>query len=230
VIRERKLAVAQIVVAIVIAIVTAVSPDKLTSNQVLSIVIAIVGGLALLVGLLWLYSGTLAYAADPVPANLPGAFRFRIGRMGWLLLAVIAFGLLAFGAESVLWMLNRHDNYVWLISNAIGITSGYLLPCLLLPWTMAKVGTDRGFRAGASALRRWEYWLGMAVIVLLAQWISDEISNWHFGGEGMFVTTTRLALANLPLIIGWVAAAGLVGYFVGSRGGTASNILRQATS
>ena len=98
----------------------------------------------------------------------------------------------------------------------ISITSDYLLPCLLLPWVAVKVMGKR-LREGIQPLRCWQYWAGMAIIVFLAEWISDQIFSGHLVAGSFWtevVAVIRITLADLPLVVGGVAAAGLVSYFV----------------
>ena len=225
---DRRMVVLQLAACIAAAII---SRADLTSAYTWRVVAAIVGGLLLIIGFPWAYAGTLVYAADPAPANFRDAFRFRIGRMAWLLLGIVMLLVLGFAVESGLWALNYHDNYVWLISRAISITSEYLLPSLLLPWVAVRVIGNR-LRDGLQVLRSWQYWVGMAVIVLVAEWISDllapgSLKAGSFWAE--FVVIIRLAMADLPLIVGGVAAAGLVIYFVPAHRGSA-NLVGNAAS
>lgn len=89
---------------------------------------------------------------------------------------------------------------------------------------MAKVGGGR-LRAGLAAIRRWEYWLSMAVLVVAVELLSDAILSVGFGlsrsATGIFRFLVTL-IANLPYAIGWLLIAGLLGYFVNSRRSDAS--------
>jgi len=128
-------------------------------------------------------------------------------------------------------MLNRHDNYVWLITRAISAMSNYLLPCLVLPLVAAKVLGSR-LREGIEPLRRWRYWLGMAVVVILMEWLSALLSAGTSSQASIWtqiVGTIRSALANVPQVVEIVAEAALVSYFV-TRQRETSNLNRQAVS
>jgi hypothetical protein len=202
-----------------------------SSAETWKAVTAIVWLLLLLIAFLWAYAGTLVYATDLMRAKFHDAFRFRARRMGWLLLGLVILLLLSFAAEDGLWMLNSHDNYVWLISRAIIVTNDYLLPCLLLPWVAVKVAGNR-LREGMQPLRRWQYWAGMALIVFVAGWISDLLSPGS-GASGSLWTEAasaiRLTLADLPLIVGGVAAASLVSCFVTAQRGSADLVGQSAS-
>ena len=119
VVSDRQLVVLQLVACVVAAIASRLSTDiSPRSAQTWKAVVAVIGALLLLVAFLWAYSSTLVFAAEPAPERFRQAFRFHLRGMAWLLLGlVILFGLTV-AAESGLWMLNRNDNYVWLISRA----------------------------------------------------------------------------------------------------------------
>lgn len=227
---DRRLVILQLVGGVVLALVFTLDTPS-SDDPLWTMILKIAMPVLLLVPFLWLHSGTLAYAAEPAPQLFSAAFRFRISRMAWLLLALVILVALAAGAESLLWMLNRNDSYVWLISHTISVTSSYLLPTLLLPWTMAKIGTNRGLRSGTAAIRHAQYWLGMAVIVFVANVLSGWLSDWHFGSWTQVGAIIRSTLASLPLVLGWILAAALVGYFVGAAGDrAATNIAGQPAS
>jgi len=116
-------------------------------------------------------------------------------------------------------MLNRHDNYVWLITRAISAMSNYLLPCLVLPLVAAKVLGSR-LREGLEPLRRWRYWLAMAVVVILMEWLSDLLSagtSLQASIWAQIISTIRAAVADVPQVVEIVAEAALVSYFVVAR-------------
>jgi hypothetical protein len=175
----------------------------------------------LLFGLLWVYSGTLAYAVEPVATKFHDSFRFRWRRILWLFAGLVALIVLQEGSDYLLWKLNTNDQHFGLISRITGFTSDYLMPCIVLPWAAVKI-MGQPFRDGLIAFRSWRYWLGMVVIIYLAQWISDELLFDHststsFSAEIAGVLLRTLSI--LPLVIGWVAAAGLVTYFLSNRAG-----------
>lgn len=234
VVRDRRLVVLQLVACIVMAAASRVNTDTLVDlERIWKLVVAIIGGLLLLIGFLWLYSGTLAFATDPAPGKFRSAFRFGPRRMAWLLAGLVVLLVLTSGSEYLLWMLNGNDRHFGLILHVTRVTSGYLLPCLVLPWIAVKV-LGRRLREGVRPLRCWRYWAGMVLIIYLAQWVSDQLSVGRLGTGSLWTAvmgTIRLALTDLPLVVGWVTAAGLVGYFVGCRDdGTAANVVGKADS
>jgi len=230
VVRQRKLVAAQVFFAIAFTVVSRINSDTLGLEQVWRTIAAISTALLLLVAFLWLYTAAMVFAANPEPTRLRSAFEFRIGRMSWLLLGLVALVLLTTGVEWLLWQADRGDRHVWLISRTTDLSSDYLIPCLLLPLAMAKVGAGRSLREGLRTLRRWQYWGGMAVIVFVASWLSNQFAEWHLPRTELIITA-RQTLSNLPLVIAAVAAAGLAGFFVGSGEPIAStNVLRQSVS
>ena len=219
VIRDRRLIILQLVTDFVAALMARWNPGTVT--EVWSQVVAIGSGVLLLFGLLWVYSGTLAYAVEPVATKFHDSFRFRWRRILWLFAGLVALIVLQEGSDYLLWKLNTNDQHFGLISRITGFTSDYLMPCIVLPWAAVKI-MGQPFRDGLIAFRSWRYWLGMVVIIYLAQWISDELLFDHststsFSAEIAGVLLRTLSI--LPLVIGWVAAAGLVTYFLSNRAG-----------
>jgi hypothetical protein len=109
----------------------------------------------------------------------------------------------------------------------------FFAPALVLPWIMAKVGGGR-LRAGLAAIRRWEYWLSMAVLVLAASLLSDGILSVGLGLSRSATGIVRffvLLISNLPYVIGWLLVAGLLGYFVNSgRSDASTDVIGQSVS
>jgi len=130
-----------------------------------------------------------------------------------------------------LWLLNYHDKYIWLISRTISLTNDYLVPSLVFPWVAAKV-LGSPFRDGSQPLKCWRYWVGMALLVAVASWISDVLSPGSAAVGSLWEEVggiLRLLLADLPLVVGGVAAAGLVSYFLApNRAG--ANLVGQPVS
>ncbi len=232
VIRDRRMVVLQLVACIVMAATSRVSTDTLVDlERIWKLVVAIIGGLLLLAAFLWSYSSTLVYAADPAPGKFRSAFRFGPRRMAWLLAGLVVLLVSTSGSEYLLWMLNGNDRYFWLLLHVTRLTSGYLLPCLVLPWIAVKVVGKR-LREGLRPLRCWRYWAGMVLVIYLAQWVSDQLSIGRLETGSLWTElmgTIWLALADLPLIVGWVLVAGLLGYFVGTRDdGAPANVVGKA--
>jgi hypothetical protein len=224
VLRNRRLLLLQLVGIVVLT----VAGDVSFGNKTWQVVLGIAGGVLLLVAFLWLQAGTLAYAAQPEPPRFRAAFEFKVRRMAWSLLALVVLLALMLGAEGLLrTIVSKSPSSA--VEDAIVF---YLVPCLLLPWIMAKVGTGGRLRTGTAAVCRWPYWAGMAAIVFVSGSLSELLLSWRFG---ISVSTTGiirfvpLFLANLPYVIGWLLTAGLLGYFVNSAGNTSStDVLRKA--
>jgi hypothetical protein len=230
VIRDWRLWALQLIGVIVAGVVSALNPADGPTWQMVA---AIAGGLLLLTGFLWLHSGTLAYAAEPRRDRFRAAFRLRIRRVAWLLLGLITLLVLIGVTESLLRMVGS-GGPGWLVEMAVNLISWYLVPCLVLPWIMAKVGTDGGFRAGLRAIRRWHYWVGMAAIIFCAEWVSDWLPVGRLvsgPGRREIIVPIMVTIGNLPYVVGWVLVAGLLGYFVGCRDdGAGTNVVGKAAS
>lgn len=193
------------------------------------IVLGITGVVVLVIAFLWLQAGTLAYAADPVPERFRPAFKFNFRRMGWSLLGLVVLLALMLGTVGLVrTVISQNPN-----STLENLLVFFLAPALVLPWIMAKVSGGR-LRAGFAAIRRWEYWLSMAVIVVAVELVSDGILSVGFGlsrsASGVyryFVTV----IANLPYVIGWLLIVGLLGNFVNSRTSDATtDVIGQSVS
>lgn len=233
VVRDRKLIVLQLATAVVAGIATGLDLGSTADMEhIIKYALGIVFFLVLLVGFLWSYAGTLAYATNPASANFGPAFRFRFGRIVWVLLGLIALFAISQAAESLLWKLNDHDRYFGVIIRVNHFIEDYLVPCLVLPWVAAKVIGER-FREGKRPLQSWRYWVGMAMIIYLSSWIGDVLSiayattSW-FGKN--VVSVVLKAVAALPIVVGWVAAAGLVSYFLTGRADRNAKVVGQAVS
>jgi len=230
VLRNPRLIVLQLMGVVVVAVVSG-ADTWLSWDHVWQIVAAIIGGVLLLIAFLWLQSGTLAFAADPNPEKFGSAFRFRLRRVAWALLGLVILLVVLLGV-SLLGVLGTSDPASW-FRRAMDLASLFLAPCLVLPWVMAKVG-GRTFRAGLGAIRRWQYWVGMAVIVFSAELVSSLLPVWGFETRAIrssILLATKVAITNLPYVIGWVLVAGLLGYFMGTRSdGARADLLGQAVS
>lgn len=194
------------------------------------IAIGISAIVVLLAASLWLQAGTLAYATDPSPERFRPAFKFSFRRIGWSLLGLVVLLALMLGTVGLVrTLISQNPN-----STAENLLVFFLAPALVLPWIMAKVGVSGKLQAGVAAIRRWEYWLSMAVLVSASQLLSDGILSVGLGftksGTGIFRFFVLL-IANLPYVIGWLLIAGLLGYFVNPRRSDAPpNVIGQSVS
>lgn len=183
---------------------------------------------------LWLHSGTLTYAVNPVKENFAASFTIKLWRMFWLLLGVF---LLLWCMNTVSgWMESKWQIAGYLYSKAptwLRPTAGadsytkalgyiflflywYVIPCVLLAIIAARVyGTN--FLHGLRILKYWQYWVGMAVTVFLGVWVTTLIMGWMPGKTltqqtiGMGI---RLGLVYLIATAAWLMTAGVLGYFV----------------
>ena len=230
VIRDWRLVVLQLIGCVVL---TAVSDVNSFGDRPWQIVAAVVAGLMLLIAFLWLHSGTLKYAADPAPENFRTAFRFRFRSIGWLFLGLLTLLVVAAGMLALLSLLPSRGSSTWLY-RATDLIALIVVPSLVLPWIMAKVGTDGKIRLGLNAIRRWQYWAGMAIIACFAQLISYWLPVLHFDTKAVprqILLSLMVSINYFPYVIAWVLVAGLLGYFVSSRWqGAASGVRGQATS
>jgi len=230
VIRDRRLILLQLAAGFVAAVMAIWNPSSppLTWSWVGAVGVV----LFVLFVFLWLYSSTIAYAVQPVAAQFRNAFRFHFIRILWLFVGLVVLVLLQESSDYVLWKLNNNDQHFALILHITRVISDYLLPCFLLPWTAAKVMGNH-FRDGLIALRSWRYWVGMVVIIYFAQWISDQLTH---GSSSvtfwwMVISATLLrTLSILPIVVGWVTAAGLVSYFLKARTSSAADVVGQTVS
>ena len=200
---------------------------------------------------LWIHSGTLAYAAEPVPENLRTALTPRIGRLFWLLFGLFILcwcmsivdgwsesnwqisGYLYSKAPT--WLRPTGGDSAWyrILDYLFSVVYWYVLPCLFLPAIAAKIAGGGALR-GLRTLGRWQYWLSMAVTTLLGVRVTTLILGWTPGRTLSVQTVSlgvRLALAYAIATAAWLMTAGLLGYFVGSRNdGAAANLAGQAAA
>lgn len=229
VIRHWQLVVLQLVGCVVL--VTA--SDAELGYRPWQIVAAVVVGLLLLIAFLWLHSGTLKFAADPAPGNFRIAFRFQFRRIGWMLLGLVVTLMAVAGLLALLSLLTSGGSSSG-PSRATNVITLFLVPCLVLPWVMAKVGTEGRIRLGLNAIRSWQYWAGMAIIVFFAHLVSDWLPVWHFETRTVprqILFSLGISISYFPYVIAWILIAGLLGYFVSSRErGDSSDVRRQTAS
>jgi hypothetical protein len=228
VIRDRRLIYLQLATGFVAALLYIWNPG--TSAEVTSLVAGILLEFVLLVVFLWIYSSTLAYGTDPVAAEFRNAFRLHWLRILWAFVGFILLVALQEVSSFLLMKLNDYDTHYRLISHISDLTSDYLIPCLIFPWATVKI-LGRPFRDGLQILRSWRYWVGMALIIYCANWVSSQLI---FGRSETTILWKEIleiplrTLSYLPIVIGWVAAAGLVSYFFSAR--ASNNIVRQPAS
>jgi hypothetical protein len=207
---------------------TATSNLESFGEKTWHIALGIAGVVVLVVAFLWLQAGTLAFAAEPDPQRFRPAFTFNFRRIGWSLLGLVVLLALMLGTVGLVRaLISQNPN-----STVENLVVFFLAPALVLPWIMAKVGGSR-LRAGLAAIRRWEYWLSMAVLVLAAGLISDGILSVGLGSRSATGTVRFfvLLISNLPYVIAWLLIAGLLGCFVNSRSSDApTDVIRQSVS
>ena len=198
------------------------------------LVFAAVSAIAIAGIFLWLHSGTLIYALEPLPENFCTALRIRILPMIWL----------SVGFAAMFWCMSIVDGWrdnpwqlsgylyskapQWLrpTSGAMNYTHGlleieailfwFVIPSLLLPFIAGRV-TGRRFRAPFRVLASWRYWLAMAVLCVAGVWLTRLIIGWVPGKTLAFQTASmivRLAIAYVIATGAWLLAAGVLGYFV----------------
>jgi len=208
---------------------TATSNLESFGEKTWQIALGIAGVVVLVAAFLWLQAGTLAFAAEPDPQRFRPAFKFNFPRIGWSFLGLVVLLALMLGTVGLVrTLISQSPN-----STIENLLVFFLAPALVLPWIMAKVTGGR-LRAGLAAIRRWEYWLSMAVLVVAVELLSDGVLSVGFGlsrsATGIFRFLVTL-LANLPYVIGWLLIAGLLGYFVNSRRSDAStDVIGQSVS
>lgn len=180
---------------------------------------------------LWLESGTLLFAANPVRQNFAAAFRPRLRGMLWLLLGSAAFFwlymVLIGWSESNLqlagylyskapaWLRPTGGSLVY--SNTLGHIlldiAVFFMPGILLPVLAAKVlGTEP--KRAIRALANWRYWLTLFIIAHLGLWLPAVILEWRFGNTARMQAISLALRLTLALICGtaaWIMTAGLLG-------------------
>jgi hypothetical protein len=183
---------------------------------------------------LWLHSGTLTYAVNPVKENFGASFAIKLWRMLWLFL----------GAFLLLWCMNTVGGWMeskwqiagyiyskaptWLrpIAGADSYTKAleyillflywYVIPCALLAIIAARIYGANFLRA-LRILKYWQYWVGMGVTVLLGVWVTTLIIGWVPGKSLTQQTISmliRLGFAYVIATTAWLITAGVLGYFV----------------
>lgn len=220
-------------------------------EHVWQLLCAAVSALLVIFVFLWLHSGTLAYAADPAPANFRNAFSIKISRMVWLLIGVFILfwcmrtldgwmdskwqvaGYLYSKAPSWLRPTGGDSGYATALGFIFSVVYWYVVPCVFLPLIASRVAGGTALR-GLHTLARWQYWLGMAIAALLGVWLTNEILGWTPGKTLRQQTVSlvvRLIVTYLIATAAWLATAGLLGYFVGSRDDNApANIVRKTAA
>jgi hypothetical protein len=220
-------------------------------EHVWQLLFAAFSALLMVVVFLWLHSGTLAYAADPVPASFRSAFSIKISRLAWLLLGgAILFwcmhivdgwtesewqiaGYLYSKAPSWLRPNSGADSYATALRFILSVVYWYVLPCIFLPLIASRVAGGTALHALRS-LARWQYWLAMAIATLLGVWVTNQILGWTPGktlSQQTLSLVIRLIVAYLVATTAWLATAGLLGYFVGSHDDDApANVVRKTAA
>ena len=183
---------------------------------------------------LWIHSGTLAYAVNPVKENVRPAFAIKIWRMFWLLLGIFILfwcmnkvgGWMESQGQTAGYLYSKAPAWLRPTAGSLSYTTAlgyfflilywYVLPSLLLPIIAARIA-GASFLRGLLILRHWQYWLGMAATVFLGVWLTKLIVGWTPGTTltqqtiGMVV---RFTFTYLIAIAAWLLAAGVVAYFV----------------
>lgn len=219
--------------------------------HVWELLLAGLSALAILFFFLWLHSGTLAYAADPVPEKFRDAFSPRASRILWLLVGLAVLFALMYVvsgwtdssvqvsgyaySKAPTWLrpVSGSSGYATILQYILAILFWYVLPAVLLPIIACPIaGTSflRGFRT----LGRWQYWLTMAVLALVGIGLTSLILGWTPGktlNEQTVSLIIRLALVYVIATAAWLATAGLLGYFVAaSASGSHSDVVRETAS
>jgi hypothetical protein len=203
-------------------------------EHVWQLIFAALTALLIVVAFLWLHSGTLAYGADPDPAQFRAAFSIRPMRMIWLLIGCFilfwcmrtvngwndlrwaAGGYFYSKAPSWLRPTSGEGGYVTAVGYIFSILFWYVIPSVILALTAARVTGGTAMR-GLRTLGRWQYWLCMALTTVLGV------------GVAAASLVIRLIGAYVIATAAWLATAGLLGYFVGPRDNDApANIVGQS--
>ena len=202
--------------------------------HVWQLLFAVFSALLIVIVSLWLHSGTLVYAVNPVKENFAASFTIKFWRMLWLFLGVF---LLLWSMNIVGgWMASKWQTAGYLYAKAptwLRPTAGsasyttileyvllflywYVIPCVFLAIIAARI-YGASFLRGLRILKSWKYWVGMALTVLLGVWVSVLIVGW-LPGETLTQQTIsmviRLGFAYLIATGAWLMTAGVLGYFV----------------
>jgi hypothetical protein len=221
-------------------------PDE----HVWQLAFAALSALLIAVVFLWLHGATLAYGTDPEPANLRPALSIKPMRMIWLLIGCFilfwcmrmvssradlrwaAGGYFYSKAPSWLRPTSGEGSYVTAVGYIIAILVWYAIPGALLPLIAARVIGGTALR-GLRTIVRWQYWVGLALTTLIGVWVASALLGWTPGKTLREQTTSlviRLIVAYGISTAAWLATAGLLGYFVGTRDDAPSNVVGKAAA
>ncbi len=186
--------------------------------------------LAIVIGELWLHSGTLASLATP-PEGFRRALRHLLAFALWAaIFALLLWAISSWGESS--W---QYSGYLtsklprgvrgvstgvwldWVVGFAFAAAFWYVIPVVLLPFGVeaAQRGFSfRGLRAAGGILRRFSYWLLMAPLAVAMALIPGALIGWFHPStlrmEAIGVVL-RLGSAYLIAIVLWMLAASIVG-------------------
>jgi hypothetical protein len=218
-------------------------------EHIWQLLFAVLSALLMIFALLWLHSATFVYATNPDPTKFRSVFTIKVGRMAWLLLGLLALlwsmhiihgwndsrwqigGYLYAKVPHSMRPMSGEAVYVSALENFFSVLIWYFLPAIFLPAIAAKIG---GYspRAALRAWTSWLYWVIMIVITVFGVWLPGKIFEW-VPGETLHAQTIgliiRLCAAYLLSTGAWLAATGLVGYFIRSgEDRAAAHVLREA--
>jgi hypothetical protein len=220
-------------------------------EHVWQLLFAALSALLIVLVFLWLHSATLAYATKPGPAEFRAALSPKLGRLMWMFAGILVLfwcmravsgwtdsqwhiaGYLYAKAPSWLRPTGGDSGYFTAIGHLFSVIYWYVLPSAFLPLIAARV-SGGGSLLGLRTLRRWQYWLAMGFAALVGVWLPTQILGWIPGTtlrEQTVGLVIRLALAYVIATAAWLAATGLVGYFVGPRNDQPpADVLRKAAA
>jgi hypothetical protein len=205
--------------------------------SVLQLIFTGVAGLAIVLAFAWLHCGTLAHEVNPVRENLGRDFRVCLKNIP---IFIVLFGVLlllmrsADGLSQNAWRISGYfftrvpaflqrsiGEYGMynLVQYKIAFVVWFLLPAIFLPLLSVASSSGWHLREYRSALRvykRWAYWLVMAILAILGVWLPLQLIRWT-PGTGLKVEfasiISRLAVAYILMLLVWIMATGLVGWF-----------------
>ena len=203
-------------------------------THVSQLIFAAVAALAIVFLALWLHTGTIEFAVNPVAENFRPSFRLSFLRMFWLLLGMaILFwlmfhaarwqedssalsGYLYAKAPKFLRPVKGEGVYDEWLDRGFSALFWFVLPGVFLPLIAARVLGSR-LRAALKTLIRWQYWTALAVLVVVGVWIPQLLAGWvpfkKLGPETASLIT-RLSVAYMIAVFAWLLVVGLLGYFV----------------
>ena len=202
--------------------------------RIWQLLFATLSALLILVVFLWLHSGTLAYAVNPTKENFRGSFVIKIWRMVWLFLGLFVLlwcmntvggwmestwqtaGYIYSKAPAWLRPTTGSQSYVTALEYSLLILYWYVIPCVVLPITAARI-CGASFIRGLKILKHWQYWLGMAATAVLGIWITKLIVGWIPGTtltQQTISMAIRLGVVYLIATVAWLLTASVLGYFV----------------